>query len=97
MFQKIKEYFSKKNILIGVLITVVSTFVTELSVSFINNLILPIFDRDGDDDKDPDINHLKKYNLKFNGVTFKVGTFMISLIKFIIVFLIIGVLINNLN
>ena len=97
MFDRIKKNIKEKNILIGVLVTVISTFVTELTISFINNLVIPIFDRDGDDDDKPDINHLNRYKLKYHGITFQTGAFLITFIKFIIVLIFISWIINNLE
>ena len=82
------ENFTKiimsNSVLFGISIAVLSTFVNELVFSLINDIILPIIDRDGNNDNDPDINKIKNITIKTNGITFKIGAFIVSLIRFII-------------
>lgn len=88
------------SVLFGISIAVLSTFVNELVFSLINDIILPIIDRDGNNDNDPDINKIKNITVKTNGITFKVGAFIVSLIRFIIlifILFIISLVILNIN
>ena len=88
------------SVLFGISIAVLSTFVNELVFSLINDIILPIIDRDGNNDNDPDINKIKNLTVKTNGITFKIGAFIVSLIRFIIlifILFIISLVILNIN
>jgi large-conductance mechanosensitive channel len=90
------ENFTKlimsNSVLFGISIAVLSTFVNELVFSLINDIILPIIDRDGNNDNDPDINKIKNITVKTNGITFKIGAFIVSLIRFIILLLILFII-----
>lgn len=75
----------KNTALLGITIAVIAAFVNQLVFSFINDIIIPIIDRDGDNDNEPDINKLSNYKVKINGITFKTGAFILALIRFILV------------
>ena len=83
--ENFKNYFSESRLTAAILVTVLSNFVTDLVISFINDIVLPITDRDGDDNQEPDINKLKNITKKTNGITFRIGSFLISLIRFVVV------------
>ena len=80
------------SVLFGISIAVLSTFVNELVFSLINDIILPIIDRDGNNDNDPDINKIKNLTVKTNGITFKIGAFIVSLIRFMILIFILFII-----
>jgi large-conductance mechanosensitive channel len=94
IISNVKEYFNESNLLVAIMVTVISNYTTELSVSFLNDLVLPILDRDGDGDNDPDINKLRNYTFNMNGIVFKVGAFGVSLIRFIMILIIIALFIH---
>ncbi len=85
IFDEIKTLFTNNSALFGVTIAVVSMFVNQLVFSFINDIIMPVIDRDGNDDNNPDINKIADYNIKVGGITFKIGAFIIALIRFVLV------------
>jgi large-conductance mechanosensitive channel len=82
------DFVIKNSVLLGITVVVIATFVNELVISFINDIILPVIERDGNNDNEPDINRLKHIIYKTNGITFKIGSFLISLIKFCILMVI---------
>lgn len=98
IFKEFTELVMKNSVLFGISVAVLSTFINQLLFSFMNDIILPIIDRDGDDDKEPDINKITNYTVKYKGITFKVGSFIVNIIRFVIIivilFLIAGVLIK---
>ena len=67
---------------------------TDLVISFINDIVLPITDRDGDDDQEPDIHKLKNITIKTRGITFRIGSFLITLIRFIVVIILLFAFVN---
>ena len=81
---KFTELVMKNSVLFGITIAVLSTFVNELIFSLINDIILPIIDRDADNDNNPDINKLKHITIKTKGITFRIGSFVVALIRFVI-------------
>jgi large-conductance mechanosensitive channel len=92
IFSHFQELIMKNSVLFGITIAVMSTFVNQLVLSFINDIILPVIDRDGNNDNEPDINKIANYTIKTNGITFKIGSFIVALIRFIILIFIIIIL-----
>lgn len=92
VFSQITDLFLKNTILFAISIAVLSTFINELVFSFINDIVLPILDRDSNDDNEPDINKIRHMTVKTSGITFKVGSFIISLIRFIVLIFILFVI-----
>ncbi len=89
---ELQQLLMKNSVLFGISIAVISTFVNQLVLSFMNDIILPIIDRDGNDDQQPDINKIVDYTIKTNGITFKIGAFIVALIRFVILIFIIFIL-----
>ncbi len=86
------ELIMKNSVLFGITIAVMSTFVNQLVLSFINDIIMPIIDRDGNNDNKPDINRIADYTITTNGITFKIGAFIVALIRFMLLLFIIFIL-----
>jgi large-conductance mechanosensitive channel len=92
IFSEFSEIIMKNSVMFGITIAVLSSFVNQLVFSFINDIIMPIIDRDGNNDNMPDINKIADYTIKTNGITFKIGAFIIALIRFILLLFIIFIL-----
>ena len=75
-----------------IIITVIATYITEFMGSFTNDIIMPIINRDADNDNKPDIIELQEYKYKVNGITFKVGSFCSSLIKVVVAVVVLFIL-----
>jgi large-conductance mechanosensitive channel len=86
------ELIMKNSVLFGITIAVMSTFVNQLVLSFINDIIMPIIDRDGNNDNQPDINRIANYTITTNGITFKIGAFIVALIRFVLLLFMIFIL-----
>ncbi len=86
------QLIMKNSVLFGITIAVMSTFVNQLVLSFINDIIMPIIDRDGNNDNQPDINRIANYTITTNGITFKIGAFIVALIRFVLLLFIIFIL-----
>lgn len=78
------DYLSKGNIIVAVLITVISNFVFEMVTSLLNDIIMPLFDSNNNNRSDVD--ELKDITINFKGKKIMIGSFIRSLIRFIIVF-----------
>ena len=92
IFSEIKELIMKNSVFLGITIAVIASFVNQLVISFINDIIMPIIDRDGDNNNQPDINKIANYTIKTWGITFRIGAFIIALIRFILLIFIIFIL-----
>ena len=88
-------FLKNNNIMATIVATVMSTYVTELTTSFADDLVLPIIYRDADGDGKADINKIKEYEYKISGVTFKIGKFITILLKVTVVFLVLFVINRN--
>ncbi len=86
---QITDFIMKNSVMFGITIAVLSSFVNQLVFSFINDIIMPVIDRDGNNDNQPDINKIADYTVKTNGITFKIGAFIVALIRFILLVFII--------
>tara|TARA_B100001248_G_scaffold259455_1_gene245519 strand:- start:147 stop:464 length:318 start_codon:yes stop_codon:yes gene_type:complete len=84
-----KKFLVENNIIVTVIATIVSSCVTELSESLVNDLILPILNRDSDGDGEADLKNLEEYVIFTNGIKFKLGKFILVIIKFIIILFIV--------
>ncbi len=80
--------FIKDNHIIATAIaTIFSKIITDLSYSFIDNILLPIINIDLDNDGKSDINNIKNKIINLYGISFKVGPFVIEIIKFVCILL----------
>jgi large-conductance mechanosensitive channel len=78
--------FVERNRLYSVIIgTIFSQFLTELFHSTINDLIMPMMNIDVNKNKKNDIIELKKFKIKIFNIQFKFGSFLVALIRFIII------------
>ena len=92
MIAQITDIIMKNSVMFGITIAVLSSFVNQLVFSFINDIIMPIIDRDGDNNNEPDINRIANYTIKTGGITFRIGSFIIALIRFALLIFIIFIL-----
>lgn len=83
----ILRYLSKSNITTAVLITVVSNFAFEMVTSLLNDIVMPLIDKNNNNVSDVD--ELKNLTVKFMGKDIRLGMFIRSLIRFGIAFIII--------
>lgn len=95
LLSEFEEFLSKNNVGATILATVMSTYITELGVSFSDNLILPIIDQDLDGDGKPDIGKLKNIVFNIGRCKLKVGQFLITFTKVILMFVIIFMIQRN--
>lgn len=83
----IVNYFKKNNLAANVILTVLSTFITELLVSFLENIISPVFDVNKDGI--PDNKNLMNLTIKTKNSNIYIGKFLLTFIKFLVVLLMI--------
>tara|TARA_B100000902_G_scaffold327503_1_gene323101 strand:+ start:8158 stop:8451 length:294 start_codon:yes stop_codon:yes gene_type:complete len=85
--------FLKENQIVDTAIaTIFSKLITDVSYSFIDNILLPIINIDVNNDGKADINDFKNKIININGINFKLGPFVIELIKFIAIMFILFIL-----
>ena len=64
---------------------VIATQITVIASSFIDNIIVPIFNRDMNKDGKPDIEEFENIILNIYGIKFKPGKLIIDIIKFVLI------------
>jgi large-conductance mechanosensitive channel len=92
LLTEITDLIMKNSVFLGITIAVIASFVNQLVFSFINDIIMPIIDRDGDNNNEPDINRIANYTIKAGGITFRIGSFILALIRFTLLIFIIFIL-----
>tara|TARA_A100001015_G_C14815874_1_gene642682 strand:+ start:406 stop:705 length:300 start_codon:yes stop_codon:yes gene_type:complete len=80
------SFLKNNNILSTIIATVMSTYITQLTTSFADDIVMPIIYRDGDGDGKADIKSLENTVMKVNGIKIKIGKFLVVLLKVTIIF-----------
>jgi large-conductance mechanosensitive channel len=91
-FINFKNFLRKNDSFATATSIVIATQISTLSASFIDNVIVPIFNRDVNKDGVKDIKNIESYELKFSGFKIKVGKFFVDTIKFLLVILVIFII-----
>ena len=100
VLKQFNDFVMRNGVMFGISVAILSAFINELVGSFINDIIFPLFESDKDKDQYPDL-RTKMYNLTFdlNGKKIRYGSFLYSLIRFIIligiIFLVVLLLKNS--
>ena len=82
------SFLKENNIMEAAIATVFSRMIADLSYSFIDNILLPIFKIDLNDDGKPDLNSFINTKINIFGCNIKIGIFILEIIKFFSVLLI---------
>lgn len=96
-FVRFIKFLRDNNIIAVAIASVLSDRINEVTNSFTSNIVMPIINRDGDNDGKKDITKLETKSIKFYGMNFAVGKFVVALFKFLIVTYIIFLLSNILK
>jgi len=96
-FVRFINFLKENNIVSVAIASVLSDRINEITNSFVNNMIMPIFDYDIDNDGKRDIKSLENKYVKIYGIKINFGNFVISILKFIIVTYLIFLISNTLN
>lgn len=86
------KFLQDNNVLSVAIAAVLSDRINELTNTFVNSLIMPIINRDGDGDGEEDIKKFENMKYKILGMKFEIGLLAISIIKFIIITYVIFIL-----
>jgi len=79
------KFLADHNVLSIAIATVLSRKVNDVMDSVIDNIIMPVINRDSDNDGVRDVKKLEDQSIKLYGMNFGVGKVLISIIKFIVV------------
>lgn len=84
-FVRFLKFLEEHNIIATAIAAVLSDRINEITNSFVNYLVMPIINRDADNDGKRDIKNLEDRVFAFKGVRIQIGKFLLSIIKFIII------------
>ena len=84
-FIKFKEFLVKNKAFATAASIVIATQINELAISLTDNMIVPIINRDYNKDGVADIKQFENTELIIFGIKFKIGKFIIDIIKFIMI------------
>lgn len=82
------KFLTENNVIAIALASLFSDRIREVTTTFVQYIIMPIINRDADGDGVRDIAPLEKKTIKFAGMTFEIGKFILAVIKFMFVVLI---------
>lgn len=82
-----RRFLVENKVIVTAVSFTIATYINELVKSFYDNLIFSFFNKDTDGDKKNDLKHIFTYELNINGIPFKLGLFLMSLIKFMLAIL----------
>lgn len=85
VLKQFNEFVMRNGVMFGISVAILSAFINELVGSFINDIIFPLFETTDDENKYPDLrSKMNSIVYTFNGKTIRYGSFLYSLIRFII-------------
>ena len=84
-FVRFIKFLKEHNILATAIAAVLSDRINELTNTFVDYLVMPIINRDGDGDGTRDIKKLEDIEFMLLGVKFRIGKVFMSIVKFIII------------
>lgn len=79
------KFLNSNNILSLAVSAVLSSHISKIGKAFVEDFILPVFNKDGDSDGEKDIKPLQDKIVSYRGIQFKVGDFFITVLEFIII------------
>lgn len=84
-----KDFLIDNDIIVTIIATILSSNVTTLTKSLMDNLILPLVNIDLNNDGIPDRQNLEDWVVDFKGAKIKIGKFMLTFIEFFLIMIII--------
>jgi large-conductance mechanosensitive channel len=85
VLKQFNEFVMRNGVMFGISVAILSAFINELVGSFINDIVFPLFETTDDKNKYPDLrSKMNSIVYTFNGKTIRYGSFLYSLIRFII-------------
>ena len=96
-FMRFINFLDKNNIAATAIAAVLSYRINDFTNVFFDELILPIINRDSNDDGNKDLKKFEEYEIVIFKMKFRVGLIMLAIFKFIIVSYIIFIIFRIFN
>ena len=82
---KMREYIVKQGIIDDAIGVAIGKHIGNVTESLFNNVVLPLFKIDLNNDGNGDFNLLENYNIKLFNVKLNIGKFIVDFIKFFVI------------
>lgn len=80
----VKEFIIKYTVFTSIVVWIISSFSKHFLKDFLDLLIEPFFSIDINENGEPDLKELIKYNLTLGNIKFPIGKIILALIKYIL-------------
>lgn len=84
-----KNFLVDNDIIVTIIATILSSNVTTLTKSLMDNLIIPLINIDLNNDGKPDRENLESWVVDFRGAKIKIGKFLLTFIEFFFIMILI--------
>ena len=89
MYSDLLDFVSENSLMSSVIGTIIALNANDMATSLADDVIIPIFDRDLDDDGRPDVNIIKNFKVTITGVPVRMGEFLLKVLRLIIIIVIV--------
>jgi len=89
MYSDLLDFVSENSLMSSVIGTIIALNANDMAKSLADDVIIPIFDRDLDDDGRPDVNIIKNFRVTITGVPVRMGEFLLKVLRLLIIIVIV--------
>ena len=89
MYYDLLDFVSENSLMSSVIGTIIALNANDMAKSLADDVIIPIFDRDLDDDGRPDVNIIKNFRVTITGVPVRMGEFLLKVLRLLIIIVIV--------
>lgn len=89
MYSDLLDFVSENSLMSSVIGTIIALNANDMAKSLADDVIIPIFDRDLDDDGRPDVNIIKNFKVTITGVPVRMGEFLLKVLRLLIIIVIV--------
>ena len=89
MYSDLLDFVSENSLMSSVIGTIIALNANDMATSLADDVIIPIFDRDLDDDGRPDVNIIKNFKVTITGVPIRLGQFLLKVLRLLIITIIV--------
>lgn len=83
-FDNFRKYIIEKGVIDTAIGFIMGKNIGYITESLFNNIILPIINKDSDNDGEADVKKFENYKKNIYGIEFKIGKFILDGVKFLI-------------
>ena len=92
-----RRFLVENKVIVTAVSFTIAHHTTTLITSFFDNIVFSFFNKDENKDGEKDLSYLFESTFTFNGITFKLGSFLLSLVKFMLALILIFYISRGIN